>query len=97
MLIVVVPVQIVSTLLNADYTVSSFEFDTSSSKSTQESLDELNQYLGGLAISTLLQLAAVGLATAACFRVIAADYLGERSTGAPPSRTRPAAGARCCS
>lgn len=77
-LIVVVPVQIVSTLVNADYTVSSFDFDASSSRSTQESLDELNQYLGGLAISTLLQLAAVGLATAACFRAIAADYLAER-------------------
>ena len=76
-LVVVVPVQIVSTILTADYTVSSFDFSTSSTKTTEETLDELNQYLGGLAISSLLQLLAVLLATAACFRAIAQAYLGE--------------------
>jgi hypothetical protein len=74
-LVVVVPVQIVSTILTADYTVSSF--DLSSSKTSQQTIDELNQYLGGLAISGLLQLCAVLLATAACFRAIAQAYLGE--------------------
>ena len=76
-LLVVVPVQIVSTIVNADYTVSSFDFSASSAQTPEESLEELNQYLGGLAISTLLQVAAVGLATAACFRAIAQAYLGE--------------------
>ena len=76
-LIVVVPVQIISTILTADYTVSSFDFGTSSSQTPQETLDELNQYIGGLAVSGLLQLCAVGLATAACFRAIAQAYLGE--------------------
>jgi hypothetical protein len=74
-LVVVVPVQILSTILTADYTVSSFDF--SSSKTTEQTVDELNQYLGGLAISSLLQLCAVLLATAACFRAIAKAYLGE--------------------
>ncbi|MEA2405856.1 MAG: hypothetical protein QOE08_2503, partial [Thermoleophilaceae bacterium] len=55
-LVVVVPVQIVSTLLTADYTVSTFHFSaTSSSQTPQQTLDEIDQYLGGLAISTLLQ------------------------------------------
>ncbi len=76
-LVVVVPVQIVTAIVNADYTLSSFEFDASSTRSAENSLDELNQYLGGLAISTLLQLCAIGLATAACFRAIAQAYLGE--------------------
>jgi hypothetical protein len=76
-LVVVVPVQIVSTILTADYTVSSFDLSTSSSKTPEETLDEFNQYLGGLAISGLLQLCAVLFATAACFRAIAQAYLGE--------------------
>jgi len=74
-LVVVVPVQIASTILTADYTVSSFDF--SSSKTSDQTIDELNQYLGGVAISSLLQLCAVLLATAACFRAIAQAYLGE--------------------
>jgi hypothetical protein len=76
-LIVVVPVQIVSTILTADYTVSTFDFSASSAQTPQETLDEINQYLGGLAISGILQVCAVGLATAACFRAIAQAYLGE--------------------
>ena len=76
-LIVVVPVQIVTTLLTADYTLSSFDFGADTSQTPQEALEELNQYIGGLAISGLLQLCAVGLATAACFRAIAQAYLGE--------------------
>ena len=76
-LIVVVPLQIASTILTADYTVSSIDLSAGSSKSAQETLDELNQYVGGLAIAGLLQLGAVALATAACFRAIAQSYLGE--------------------
>jgi len=76
-LVVVVPVQIVSTILTADYTVSSLDFSTSAEQTPEETFDELNQYLGGLAISTLLQIGAVLLASAACFRAIAQAYLGE--------------------
>ena len=78
-LIVVVPVQIVSTLLTADYTISTFDFTADTSQTPEQAFEEINQYLGGLAISTLLQVAAVGLATAACFRAIAQAYLGEES------------------
>ena len=77
-LIVVVPVQLVSTVLTADYTVSSLDFSTNADKTPEETLDELNSYLGGLAISTLLQVLAVLLASAACFRAIAQAYLGEQ-------------------
>ncbi|MDP2711631.1 MAG: glycerophosphoryl diester phosphodiesterase membrane domain-containing protein [Solirubrobacteraceae bacterium] len=76
-LVVVVPVQIVSTLLTADYTVSSFDFGSSSSQTTREMLDELNQYIGGIVLSSMLQILALLLATAACFRAIALAYLGE--------------------
>jgi hypothetical protein len=76
-LVVVVPVQIISTILTADYTVSTFDLGANSARTPQQTLDEVNQYLGGLAISTLLQVCAVGLATAACFRAIAQAYLGE--------------------
>jgi hypothetical protein len=76
-LVVIVPVQILDTLLTADYTVSSFNFGTDSSQTAEQSLDEFNQYLGGLAISSVLQGCAVLLATAACFRAIASAYLGE--------------------
>ena len=78
-LVVVVPVQIVSTIVNADYTVESLDFGTSSTQTPQETLDQLNQYLGGLAIAGVLQLLAVLLATAACFRAIAQAYLGEQT------------------
>jgi hypothetical protein len=76
-LIVVVPVQIVSTFLTADYTVASLNFSTNADKTPQQTLDELNGYLGGLAISSLLQILAVLLASAACFRAIAQAYLGD--------------------
>jgi MFS family permease len=78
-LVVVVPVQIVSTIVNADYTVESFDFSTSGSQTPQETLDQFNQYLGGLAIAGVLQGLAVLLATAACFRAIAQAYLGEQT------------------
>ena len=79
-LVVVVPVQIVGTIVNADYTLSSFDFnfDADSQKTSQETLDELNQYLGGLAIATLLQVLVALLASAACLRAIAQAYLGEQ-------------------
>lgn len=76
-LIIVVPVEIVSTLVSADYTTSSFDFSTSSEQTADESLDELNQQLGGLVVSTLLRILAVLLVSAVCFRVIAQAYLGE--------------------
>jgi hypothetical protein len=77
-LVVVVPVQIVSTLLTADYTVDSLDFSANADQTPEETLEELNQYLGGLAISTILQALAVLLASAACFRAIAQAYLGEK-------------------
>ncbi|MDP1847700.1 MAG: glycerophosphoryl diester phosphodiesterase membrane domain-containing protein [Solirubrobacteraceae bacterium] len=76
-LVVVVPVQIITTILTADYTVSSFDLSADSSQTPEETLDELNQYIGGIALSGLLQVCAVLLATAACFRAIAQAYLGE--------------------
>lgn len=76
-LVVVVPVQIVGTIVNADYTVDSFDFNTSSAQTPAETLEQLNQYLGGLAIAGVLQGLAVLLATAACLRAIAQAYLGE--------------------
>jgi hypothetical protein len=76
-LVVIVPVQIISTILTADYVIDSLDFKSSADQTPQESLDQLNQYLGGIAISTLLQVLAVTLATAACFRAIAQAYLGE--------------------
>ena len=76
-LVIVVPVEIISTLVSADYTTSSFDFSTSSEQTPEESLDELNQQLGGLVISTGLRIIAVLLVSAACFRVIAQAYLGE--------------------
>jgi glycerophosphoryl diester phosphodiesterase family protein len=78
-LVVVVPVQIVGTLINADYTVDQFDFGSDSAQTPAETIDELNQYLGGLAVSGVLQILAVLLATAACFRAIAQAYLGEQT------------------
>ncbi|HUR86460.1 MAG TPA: glycerophosphoryl diester phosphodiesterase membrane domain-containing protein [Solirubrobacteraceae bacterium] len=75
-LVVVVPLQILDTVVNADYTADSFDFTSSSSGTADESLDELNGALGGLAISSLLQGIAVLFAMATCFRAIAQAYLG---------------------
>ncbi len=76
-LVVVVPVQIIGTAVNADYTVSSLNTGGSRATTPAQTLEELNQYLGGIAISSVLQVCAVLLATAACFRAIAQAYLGE--------------------
>ena len=78
-LVVVVPVEIVSTIVNADYTVNSMDLSSSSAKTYDQTIDEFNKYLGGFAISSLLQICAVLLATAACFRAIAQAYLGEET------------------
>ena len=78
-LVVVVPVQIVGTVVNADYTLDSTDFGTGAEQTPEETLDQFNQYLGGLAIASVLQLLAVLLATAACFRAIAQAYLGEQT------------------
>ena len=71
------PVEILSTALTADYTASSFDFSANADKTPQQTLDDLNQYLGGIAISSLLRWLAVLLASAACFRAIAQAYLGD--------------------
>jgi uncharacterized protein YggT (Ycf19 family) len=76
-LVIVVPVEIVSTAVSADSTRSSFDLSTSSTDTTSQSIDNLNQQLGGIAISSLLRLLALLLVSAACFRVIAQAYLGE--------------------
>jgi len=78
-LIVVVPLQILSTLLTADYTVSQVDFSATEPATAEETFDELNQYIGGLVITTILQVAAILLASAACLRAIAQSYLGEQS------------------
>jgi len=78
-LVVVVPVQIVGTLVNADYTAEQFDFSTDTGQTPAETVEQLNQYLGGLAVATMLQGLAVLLATAACFRAIAQAYLGEQA------------------
>jgi hypothetical protein len=78
-LVVVVPVQIVGTIVNADYTVQSVDLSTSPTQPPEETLEQFNQYLGGLAIATVLQLLAALLATAACLRAIAQAYLGEQT------------------
>ncbi|MDQ3721858.1 MAG: hypothetical protein M3376_02080, partial [Actinomycetota bacterium] len=70
-LVVIVPVQIVSTLVTADYTLSSFELGSSADQSTREAIDELNRHIDGLLVSSLLQILALAFATAACLRAIA--------------------------
>ena len=76
-LVVVVPVQIVGTIVNADYTVDSLDFGTGAGQTPEETFDRFNQYLGGLAIAGVLQGLAILLSTAACLRAIAQAYLGE--------------------
>ena len=76
-LVVIVPVQIISTLVTADYTLSSFDIGSSSEQTTREAIDELNRHIDGLLISSLLQILALVFATAACLRAIASAYLGE--------------------
>lgn len=76
-LVVVVPVQVVSTVLTADYTLSSLDTETGAATTPREALDEVDRYLGSLATSALLHLCAVLLVTAACLRAIATAYLGQ--------------------
>ena len=76
---VVVPVQVVITILTADYTVQSFDLGADTSRTPAQTLEEINEYIGGLVISGVLQVCAVLLASAACFRAIAQAYLGERT------------------
>ena len=76
-LVVIVPVQVLSTIVLADYTLSSPDFDADSARTPEEALEQLDGYLGGLAATALLQVCAVALATGACFRAIAQAYLGE--------------------
>jgi len=76
-LVVIVPVQIVSTIVTADYTLSSFGVGSNSEQTTREAIDELNRHIDGLLVSALLQILALVFATAACLRAIIAAYLGE--------------------
>jgi len=76
-LVVIVPVQIVSTIVTADYTLSSFDIGSSSEQTTRETIDELNRHIDGLVISSLLQVLALVFATAACLRAMVCAYLGE--------------------
>ncbi|HEV2775234.1 MAG TPA: glycerophosphoryl diester phosphodiesterase membrane domain-containing protein [Solirubrobacteraceae bacterium] len=76
-LVVIVPVQIISTIVTADYTLSSFDIGSNSDQTTRETIDELNRHIDGLLISGVLQILALAFATAACLRAIAAAYLGE--------------------
>lgn len=81
-LVIAVPVELVSTLLTADYTAHSFDFSSGSSQTSGETIQQLNhrleQELGGVAISTLLRIIAVTFVFAACFRMIAQAYLGDQ-------------------
>jgi hypothetical protein len=73
---VVLPVQIVSTIIMASTGAADFDvFGDTAGKSDRE----VNTYLAGQAAAALLQTIAVGLATAACFRAIARAYLGQKA------------------
>lgn len=78
--IVVVPLQILSTLLLADYFVAQRDFELSAgSAAAQEDPDDLDQFLGSTVIEAILQMAAIAFASAACVRAIAQSYLGEQA------------------
>ena len=94
-LVVVVPVQVVITILTADYTVQSFDLGADTSRTPAQTLEEINEYIGGLVISGVLQVCAVLLASAACFRAIAQAYLGERTDWRRPAARRRSRGRRC--
>lgn len=76
-LVVIVPVQIISTLVTADYTLSSFDVAANSDATTRETMDELNRHVDELLVSALLQVLALVFATAACLRAIVSVYLGD--------------------
>ncbi|MEA2142156.1 MAG: hypothetical protein QOI64_586 [Solirubrobacteraceae bacterium] len=76
-LVVIVPVQIISTIVTADYTLSSFDVGSNTEQTTREAIDELNANIDGLLVSGLLQILALVFATAACLRAIVSAYLGE--------------------
>ena len=76
------PVQIISTIVTADYTLSSFGVGSSSEQTTREAIDELNRHIDGLLISSLLQILALVFATAACLRAITPPTSARRPTGA---------------
>jgi hypothetical protein len=76
-LVVIVPVQVISTLVTADYTLTSFDLGSDSDQTTREAIDELNRHIDGLLLSSVLQILALAFATAACLRAIVAAHLGE--------------------
>lgn len=75
-LVIGVPLQILTTLLTADYTASSFDFSASAEQTPEEAVDDFVDSLGGLAISSVLGWVALMVASAACFRAIGLAYLG---------------------
>ncbi|MGH2920122.1 MAG: hypothetical protein ACRDLS_16205 [Solirubrobacteraceae bacterium] len=72
---VVLPVQIVSTIIMISTGSAEFDvFGDTSGKTTRET----NIYLAGQGAAALLQIIAVSLASAACYRAIAKAYLAQR-------------------
>lgn len=73
-LVAVVPVSIISTLVEAATTDSAFDF------TSETTIDEgeLGAYAAGTAVTGLLGLMAFALATAACLRAVGGDVFGRR-------------------
>jgi hypothetical protein len=79
-LVPMVPLSIVSTLLQASTNPDAFDVNA-----TSTTTDEGSAIAGSL-IAGLLQGAAAALAVAACFRVISSAYLGEEAAAGPSLR-----------
>jgi hypothetical protein len=73
-LVAVVPVTILSTLVEASTAENAYDFTTP----TVIEPDERGTYIAGAAISGLLTFVASALATAACLRAVGGDVLGQR-------------------
>jgi hypothetical protein len=73
-LVAVVPVSILSTLVEASTTDSAFDY---SSQTTIER-GEVGAYVAGTVVTSLLSLIAFSLATAACLRAVGGDIVGRK-------------------
>ena len=73
-LVAVVPVTILSTLVEASTTENAYDFTTA----TVIEDDEIGTYIAGAVISSILTFVASALATAACLRAVGGDVLGQR-------------------
>ncbi len=82
-LVAVVPVTILSTLVEASTTEDAFNFTTA----TVIDDDELGSYIAGQVVASILTFVASALATAACLRVVGGDVLGRRVGYAESLRT----------